>query len=478
MLNFGNLASDQSGGGRENEFRILVLADAMGFDQSFEGEQIDKLRVIKIDRDNLDDVLAQLKPTIEFEDLVPGQSLSQIVFDSIESFHPDEIFKRADVFAHLRKLKRQLRGDLQQQAMEEIRSWNNVNLSADRPQTIPGGKQSAAADPQFSTAGLFDEVLDESYDPGSSGGVEWDQFIDDLLKPIKVQTVDPNVKQYEAIVDRAVEVTMRKILDHSRFKSVEAAWRGMQWLTRRIDSDVQVKVFLMSMSKDALIRELGSPDVLEQTDLFKYIVERTVRTPGGKRWSMVCAHYTLGLSETEILAMGRLGNICAAGGTNLFSCVCNDLDAFENEKYSQRWKELCAIGAATHICAMTPRILLRLPYGKGGTRTEQFAFDEEIKNSNGRLWGNPTILAAAALATDFENNGATDSTQVFRFQNFPMHAYRIPGMEDVMISGERMIIDSEIAGWLALGVTPVISFKDSDRLQIAGFQSIRKQRLP
>lgn len=479
MLDFGALEPTASNESVENEFRILLLADAIGVDLTEAGDADSKMRLIRVDRDNLDEVIAKLKPTIEFEDLIPSQSLSRIEFASVDSFHPDEIFDRADVFAHLRKLKRQLKGNMQQQAIEEIQSWssaNKVGLNKSEPQET-GDADSQSVPSEFSTEGLFDDVLDGTTDSGESKGIDWSQFIDDILKPVQVQTVDPNIKQYEAIVDQAIEMTMRKILDHPRFKAVEATWRGLEWLTRRIDSDVQVKVFLMDMSKEALIKQLSDSSALDQTELYQYVVEQTVRTPGGKPWSMVCGNYHMGLSEAEILTVGRFANIVAAGNSRLYLSVHANLQMFENEAYADRWAQLVQMPAAAKLCALAPRFLLRLQYGRGGTRTEQFNFEEEIKNSNDRLWGNPGILAASAFAGDFERNGAVDSTQVFSFENLPMHPVEMRGVEDIMISGERMMTDEEIGSWIELGITPVISFKNSDKIQIPGFQSLKRSRI-
>ena len=473
MLNFGSLQAVTSDAADGNEYRILVIADALGVDHLDVINTDEKKRLVQVDRDNVDAVIAKLNPTIEFEDLIPSQSLSRIEFDSVDSLHPDEIFDRADVFEHLRKLKRQLKGNMQQQAIDEIRSWGT-----DAKIEAPANEAKIDNVPsEYSTEGLFDDVLDGTSDTGDAGNVDWSKFIEDILKPIQVQTVDPNIKQYEAIVDQAIEMTMRKILDHPRFKAVEATWRGLEWLTRRIDSDVQVKVFLMSMSKEALIKELSNADELQQTELFRYIVEQTVQTPGGKLWSMVCGNYHIGLSETEIQTIGRLANIVAAGKSKLFFSVGAELAHFENETYAQRWDQLKNIPAARSTCAMAPRFLLRLPYGKGGSRTEQFNFEEEIKNSNNRLWGSPGLLAASALGEDFERNGAVDSTQVFTFGGFAMHAFAMRGVEDIMISGERMMADDEIGAWIELGITPIVSYKDSDKIQISGFQSLQRSRL-
>src|SRR5689334_913382 len=78
----------------DTPFRILVVGD-------FTGGCGRNRRAIEIDRDNFDEVLAKLAPSLR---LSFGSVVVPVAFKEIEDFHPDRLFERLQPFQALRGL--------------------------------------------------------------------------------------------------------------------------------------------------------------------------------------------------------------------------------------------------------------------------------------------------------------------------------------------------------------------------------------
>ncbi|MBW1745109.1 MAG: type VI secretion system contractile sheath large subunit [Deltaproteobacteria bacterium] len=59
-------------------------------------------------------------------------------------------------------------------------------------------------------------------------------------------------------VDAATSELMQRILHHADFQTIESAWRGVHFLTSRLETDEQLKLYLLDISKAELAADLGS----------------------------------------------------------------------------------------------------------------------------------------------------------------------------------------------------------------------------
>ncbi len=91
--------------------RIGVIADLRGrghLGLAEPGQPLAARRILRVDRDNLDEVLGRLR--VELSLTLPGGEPTPIVltFRELDDFHPDRILARAEVFAALRSTRARL----------------------------------------------------------------------------------------------------------------------------------------------------------------------------------------------------------------------------------------------------------------------------------------------------------------------------------------------------------------------------------
>ncbi|MCA1684565.1 MAG: type VI secretion system contractile sheath large subunit [Planctomycetia bacterium] len=104
-LSFGTLASDQKVGADlpkdDTPFRIAVLGDFSGRaarGAAGSSEEIGRRRARKVDRANLDDLIARTAPALELDLGAAGGTVA-LSFRSLDDFHPDAIHARVAAFA-------------------------------------------------------------------------------------------------------------------------------------------------------------------------------------------------------------------------------------------------------------------------------------------------------------------------------------------------------------------------------------------
>ena len=64
-----------------------------------------------------------------------------------------------------------------------------------------------------------------------------------IVQPYVVAGTDPQQPELVALVDEATGAHMRAILHHPQFQTVEAAWRAVYFLVRRLETELGVRLF-------------------------------------------------------------------------------------------------------------------------------------------------------------------------------------------------------------------------------------------
>ncbi|MFT7639184.1 MAG: type VI secretion system protein ImpC, partial [Pirellulaceae bacterium] len=387
-------------------FRILLIGDFSG-DNS---QEISSLQPKQVDRDTCDILLAAMAPRID--KLLSSIDGSPISFcpTSLDDFHPDQLFESLEVFAEMRKLRRQLKNpNLFAAAATKILSWADAqpaipeskeavsespadSPAADGPAADGPAADGPAADgpaadgpaadgpaddsevnPAYSTEGLFDSVLETSVD--NSDETDWTSMIGDIVASSKIEKVDPRVDELTDLVDKVTERVMQSILHQSSFRKLEASWRSIDRVVRSIETSGQLQVFMLDMSNEQLRSDLES-ETLAVSHLNRILVEQTVKTPGAKPWSVVGSMFDFGPNEEDVNALARLSQLATAGQFTVVAGAEADRETWESESAVDSWKPLRSSPGAGRLCVVWPKYLFRLPYGSRHGRVDGFAFEE------------------------------------------------------------------------------------------------------
>ena len=71
-------------------------------------------------------------------------------------------------------------------------------------------------------------------------------------------------------------MTMIALLHHPAFRQLEAAWRGVDFLVRRLETGASLKLFLIDVSQEELQADLLGTEDLTESGIYRLLVEKSV----------------------------------------------------------------------------------------------------------------------------------------------------------------------------------------------------------
>jgi type VI secretion system protein ImpC len=502
-LSFGNVGIEltagfgPSGGSArsEGQFRMAVLGDfsgraSRGLRQT--GAQLAGRRPLAVDRDNFEEVMARLGVEIHLPVAGPEGGGITIPIKELDDFRPDRLFQQVGAFASLRQTRDQLKNPRTFAATAaKVRSWAKP---ASEPQ-VPTSPEGPTGGPvSTSPDQLLDQILGGSAGPSerpsSGSSVDWNAFLQNVIAPYVVPRADPLQAELVDQVDAATGGLMRAILHQPEFQRLEAAWRSLYFLVRRLDTDQQLKLFLIDISRDELAEDLGAIEDLQATGLYRLLVEQTVGTPGATPWSLLVGNYTFGPQPAEVELVGRLAKVAGQAGAPLLAGASpvvvgvrsltetpdpDDWPRALDKESQAAWQALRQLPEASSVGLALPRFLLRLPYGKDTDPSEVIPF-EELPAANPHeayLWGNPAFAWAYLVGQAFNRQGWEMRLGELReIDGLPVHVYHQAGDTETKPCAEVVLTHRAADRIKAQGVMPLLSVKNGDSAILAGFQSV------
>jgi type VI secretion system protein ImpC len=480
----------------EPPFNLLLLGDWSGKSSSLISD-LGLKRPILIDRDNFDEVMSKLNVNLDLDLNNDGENILSFQFKEIEDFHPDKIFQQVSLFEDLRDLRRRLLNENSfNEAAGEVRSWFAETLASEEPQFEKKSEPTETEITEENSGNLLDNILNQSHENTSiktsqvTHYSELSRFLNKIVSPYIVQTDENEQAKLLQTVDDATGNLMRLILHHPKFQALESAWRGIYLIVRKVETDVDLKIFLLDLSKDDLLSNLKSSDNLSDTDLYKWLIKETIETPGGEPWAVICGDYTFKLNVDDVAALIRLTKLSQTANAPFIAHSLPEMFGFssfsetpnlsawniaQDSSESKLWVALRTLPESNFLGLVIPRFLARLPYGKSTDPTETFSFEEfiEVSEHNNYLWSNPSFVCGLLLAQTFRKY-SWEMSQNFQLSlsDLPTHIYQEDGETKTKPCAEILMTDDICQKLFEEGLIPLISFKNTDRVQLGGFQSV------
>ncbi len=467
--------------------RILLMGDFSGHPE--ETGPLGERAIRQVDVDNFEQLMASYAPSVSLQLGEGGNARVDLSFSNLEDFHPDTLFQRLDLFKALRQLRRRLRdtNTFSAAAAELRREASIVDVSSPSEET-----SSASAVPE-QEGDMFERLLGrETSTPAAreaapKAGIE--QFIQRVVAAHIVPEADPQQAAYVASVDDAIGEQMRSLLHAPKFQALEAIWLALHRLVTGVETDETLKLYIFDITKSELVADISTlPDNLSESSLYRLLVEQGVGSTGGEPWSVLAGDFVFDAGEEDVAtlhAMGLLssqagGPFLATASPQLLGC---DVITEPVEKWAgpggeaaQRWQALCESPAARWLGLALPRLLMRLPYGKGGEEIDSFAFEEiplQPGDHEDYLWGSPAFACAQLLAEAFVASGwAMAPGDRLDIEDLPAFTFEVDGERQMLPCAEAWI--SERAGEVILkqGVMPLLSHRTRNMVRVMRFQSL------
>jgi len=416
----------------DTPFQLLVAADFSGRVNRGLHAPLAGRRPVRVDCDNLDDVMSAMGVALN----LPEGTLR---FHELEDFHPDRIYQKAEAF-------RQLEDSRDRPPREAP------------PESKPATPPVRRAEPKPGMS-LLDQMMEDEAEaapapPPVRASGTLSAFIEQAVAPHLVKS-DPRKEQWSTQVDAMATEKMRAVLHHPEFQAVEAAWRGVQLLVRRLDPDQELRIYLLDTT---LAEVLGDPQAF---------VECLSARPDP--WALIAGNFAFGQSPQEVADLRKLGRIAAHLGAPFLAEGQPPSEA----ELSPDWIALRKSAEARWIGLALPRIILRLPYGKDTSPLDSFAFEEMPQSIHAHyLWGNPAFACASIVGEAFRNGGWNLRPGCGQIDGLPLHVYMEDGEAVAKPCAEVLLTEHDAEFLLDNGLMPVASIKSRDSVLVLRFQSI------
>jgi type VI secretion system protein ImpC len=365
------------------------------------------------------------------------------------------------------------------------------------------------ADPKMQTqaapdagASILDEILAEGRMKPSDEGYEVARrgiqaFMQELLGGKPAAKIDRSaVDAMIAEIDGRLTAQVNEILHQPEFQKLESAWRSLRFVVERTDFRENIKLEVLSVSKDDLLADLEDSPDLTKSGFYRIVYSNEYGVFGGKPFGVMNVNYDFGPGAQDVEMLRKMASVAAmahcpiianAGaeffGDSTFRSLPNlkDLKAvFEGPQYA-RWRGFRESEDARYVGLTMPRFMLRVPYGEKGIPVKSFNFEEDVTDHHERyLWG----YASNALVTRI-----TDSFAKYRWapniigpqaggtvEALPLHVYEAMGETQTKVPTEIMLTERREYELSEEGFIGLTFRKDADNAAFFSANSAQKAK--
>ena len=353
-----------------------------------------------------------------------------------------------------------------------------------------------AAIPQHSPlalGSLLDDMIEQTEARAQTrppAETDLQKFVRRVTEPHLVSAADPQQSEILGLIDRALGAQMRALLHVPKFQALEAAWRAVFLLVRRIDTDEMLKLYLVDLSENELAADLNATPDLRSTFTCRLLAGDAINAFGGEPWAAIVGNYSFSATRAHAESLGRVARIANAAGAPFLAAAsptllgCKSFSATPNARdwaapadgeSASAWSALRALPEANAVGLAVPRFLLRLPYGKETDPIESFPFEEmpDDPEHDDYLWGNPAFVCALLLAQSFSESGwDLRPGQHSELDRLPVHLYQHEGASELKPCAESLMTVDTADRIMESGLMPLASIKGKTEVRLVRFQSI------
>ena len=270
---------------------------------------------------------------------------------------------------------------------------------------------------------LLDQIMeqtrltpeDDGYDTAKKGVKA---FIADLLEPrrqgekVEQKVVDQMITE----IDSKISKQMDEILHHDDFKALESAWRGAKMVVDRTDFRENVRIELLSVTKDELIEDFEDAPEVSKSGLYQHAYVSEYGQFGGKPYGAIIGNYQFSPKTQDVRLLQQVASVgamshapfIAGAGAEFFGLdqfdglpALKDLESiFEGPQYA-KWQAFRESDDSRNVGLTVPRFMLREPYGEEN-KVKEFDYQESVDGgSEDFLWGNAAFAFASNLTSSF-----------------------------------------------------------------------------
>jgi type VI secretion system protein ImpC len=307
-----------------------------------------------------------------------------------------------------------------------------------------------------------------------------------------------SIEEMIAALDRKLTEQINIIMHEEAFQELESAWRGLHYMVNNTETDEQLKIRVMNVSKKELGRSLKKfrGTAWDQSPVFKQLYEQEYGQFGGEPYGLLIGDYQFDHSPQDTQLLGDIAQVAAAAhspflaaaaptvmGMESWNELANPRDLtkiFQTPEYAA-WRSLRESEDSRYLGLCMPRFLARLPYGAKTEPVEEFAFEEDVDGADPSkfAWCNAAYAMGVNITRAFKLYGWTSRIRGIEsggsVEGLPSYTFPTDdGGVAQQCPTEIAISDRREAELAKNGFMPLIHKKNSDFAAFIGAQSLQK----
>jgi type VI secretion system protein ImpC len=312
------------------------------------------------------------------------------------------------------------------------------------------------------------------------------------------KNMDVAINSRIAEIDRLISAQMNEIMHHEDFQKMEGSWRGLHHLVKNSLTGTQLKIKVMSVTKNDLLKDFERALEFDQSNLFKKIYEEEYGTFGGSPFGAMIGDFEFGNHPQDMSLLESIAGVAAAAhapflsaasaglfGWDTFSEMTEVRDIskiFDRTEY-MKWRSFRESEDSRYVGLTMPHVLMREPYGAATKPTETFRFEEDVdgKDHKKYLWGNAAYALGTRLTEAFSMYGWCVAIRGVEggglVQGLPTHTFETDEGEIAMkCPTEVAITDRREKEFADNGFIPLTHCKGTDYAAFFATQSANKAK--
>lgn len=315
-----------------------------------------------------------------------------------------------------------------------------------------------------------------------------------LISDDAIESINALVQAIDAKLTEQVNM----ILHHNDFQKLEGSWRGLHHLVNNTETDEQLKIRVMNISKKEVHKTLKryKGTNWDQSPLFKKLYEEEYGVLGGEPYGCLVGDYEFSHHPDDVATLQELSGVCAAMHAPFIAASdprLMNMDSwqeladprdlkkiFSTPDYAP-WRSFRQSDDAKYIGLTMPRFLARLPYGPDTSPVEEFDFREDTSGEDHQkyTWANSAYAMAVNINQSFKFYGWCSQIRGIEsggaVEGLPCHTFPTDdGGVDMKCPTEIAISDRREAELAAVGMMPLVHKKNTDFAAFIGAQSVQQ----
>ncbi len=401
----------------------------------------------------------------------------------LDDLHPDELYENVTLFSELVSLRQQLSTGAS--AEKAAQTLLDRSQKYGTPAVAPRRTSSANALPADCRLSDFQKLIGDTK-PRPAAGSPIQDMMERVVGPHIRALPDADVTSMRDALDQSLSHAMRMVLHHPDFQAIEAQWRSLDLIARSVDTNDDLEIVLYDISAEEVATDLAFQEDMAQTGLLQLLTEAPLDPEEGRGgYSALIGLYNFEETPPHAQLLGRIARVAAHVDAPFFAAMSpqflNSDKAERPRLVAEAWDELTEMAEAGHLGLVSPRFLLRRPYGAETEPIYEFEFEEftEAEGLRGMLWGNPVALVAILLGRSFTEHGkAMNLGSIMSLGEMPFHFILDRFGDQVALPcTERNMDLDKIAHAQERGFMAVAAVKGRDEIRLTSFNSVKGETI-